>query len=557
MNKFLLTGLSLLTLAACTHDLDEWQEPNNDSQYKTVYLPIQFVTTGTNVTRTGDATQEGTVAGSTDETFTTTNNLELFFFDDKGTDFDFLSKEGLNKVEDNISLTWTKQTDNTFVSNYIKVLTMDEDDALPTKIVAILNPPSTDFTDTLEDEELNTFRKTKLTGCKNYSSAVKDGEIQEDMFMMSNSVYNDGSNAVYATYIDSDNFIESGVYNAMSEAEHLEKATPIYLERVVAKVTMDYSKVQSTTVVPNSDDGNYEDGSAVSATLDVQGWSIFNILRQTYLLKDIEGYSATWAWNSPTLHRSYWAQPMTGYELGKQTLKWKTEELDDGMCLSQDFKFYPFENTLPNTYTDDNGREANTCALIAGQLKDKDGNTLQLTYWENAFYTLPDLLKAIKEKYEEEGITVGSTSDICFQISEDAPYRVVPYIKGQYATTKGMLTEALLWGDGRCYYYQPISHLSLSGMNGIVRNHWYKLTVNSLTGLGTPIPAYDKDENIIVVPTDETDPDNPSKPITSENVEVDPTRPDYPIGGDWNIKVNITVMPWVKEELDVVKFYQE
>jgi opacity protein-like surface antigen len=98
MNKFLLTSLSVLALAACINDVEDVQEPNTDSNYKTVYLPIQFVATGANVTRAGDASQEGTVAGSTESSFTTTNNLELYFYDEKGTDFDFLAEEGLNEV---------------------------------------------------------------------------------------------------------------------------------------------------------------------------------------------------------------------------------------------------------------------------------------------------------------------------------------------------------------------------------------------------------------------------------------------------------------------------
>lgn len=47
------------------------------------------------------------------------------------------------------------------------------------------------------------------------------------------------------------------------------------------------------------------------------------------------------------------------------------------------------------------------------------------------------------------------------------------------------------------YYYIPINHLGKVGSVaecGIVRNHWYKVTLNSITGLGTPV--YDKDKTI-------------------------------------------------------------
>jgi hypothetical protein len=51
--------------------------------------------------------------------------------------------------------------------------------------------------------------------------------------------------------------------------------------------------------------------------------------------------------------------------------------------------------------------------------------------------------------------------------------------------------------EGKVYYYIPINHLGKVGSVaecGIVRNHWYKVTLNSITGLGTPV--YDKDKTI-------------------------------------------------------------
>jgi len=53
---------------------------------------------------------------------------------------------------------------------------------------------------------------------------------------------------------------------------------------------------------------------------------------------------------------------------------------------------------------------------------------------------------------------------------------------------------AWVWKEGRCYYYVNIDQSSLAGSevsahtyDGVVRNHIYKLTLNSITGLGTPV----------------------------------------------------------------------
>lgn len=62
--------------------------------------------------------------------------------------------------------------------------------------------------------------------------------------------------------------------------------------------------------------------------------------------------------------------------------------------------------------------------------------------------------------------------------------------------------------DGRAYYYVPIKHLgskdalgkSTLGEYGIVRNHFYKITLTGIKGFGTPV--YDPDQVVEpVVPT--------------------------------------------------------
>ena len=53
--------------------------------------------------------------------------------------------------------------------------------------------------------------------------------------------------------------------------------------------------------------------------------------------------------------------------------------------------------------------------------------------------------------------------------------------------------------DGRAYYYVPIKHLENTGgiaEYGIVRNHFYKITLTGITGFGTPV----YDPNKVVEP---------------------------------------------------------
>lgn len=67
--------------------------------------------------------------------------------------------------------------------------------------------------------------------------------------------------------------------------------------------------------------------------------------------------------------------------------------------------------------------------------------------------------------------------------------------------------KAQIRHEGDTYYYTTIRHLaeneSKLGYFGVVRNHWYQVTVNSLRGFGTPV--YDPDRAIVpVTPTDQS-----------------------------------------------------
>ena len=58
------------------------------------------------------------------------------------------------------------------------------------------------------------------------------------------------------------------------------------------------------------------------------------------------------------------------------------------------------------------------------------------------------------------------------------------------------LDTAAQWTDGKAYFFVPIEHFGDSPQNvGVVRNHYYNLAINSITGLGTPV--YNPSETII------------------------------------------------------------
>ena len=85
---------------------------------------------------------------------------------------------------------------------------------------------------------------------------------------------------------------------------------------------------------------------------------------------------------------------------------------------------------------------------------------------------------------------------------------------------KSVIGEFKYWNGGQTYYWTPIVHNADESLNGIIRNHLYKINVKSLAGLGTPVPS-DPDKDDPKDPTDPTDPTDPEVP-------TDPTDPDNP-----------------------------
>ena len=79
---------------------------------------------------------------------------------------------------------------------------------------------------------------------------------------------------------------------------------------------------------------------------------------------------------------------------------------------------------------------------------------------------------------------------------------------------------------GFCYYTIPIKHFEVTknaeGHYGVVRNHWYELTVTSIAGFGEP---------------------GTGNPIIPEEEQLK----------DWAVKCNINILAWSKVTQDNIE----
>lgn len=163
----------------------------------------------------------------------------------------------------------------------------------------------------------------------------------EDFFIMSNSVYSNGTKKL----IDG-TFDKTKIFPTESEAR-LSPALTAYVERLAAKVSVSFNsgKMKSVKFGPTGDNYDIEtvnfnseglpklatwvkkvdmtNGSGikyddqngytiqtndVEASIQVLGFGVSNLEPSIRLYKDINaGYGTTWQWNDPTRHRSYWS----------------------------------------------------------------------------------------------------------------------------------------------------------------------------------------------------------------------------------------------------------
>lgn len=429
----------------------------------------------------------------------------FYFFDKQGNAFDVdLDEVGTqNCLVKSISLADEGTVNNSVSHVATPVLVINgSKDVLPHQILAVLNAPAK-----FKDESGNGVTKALselVAECGAYNGDAESG------FVMTNSVYKHKvlNEAVVATELAADNFFTSA-------DEATESPLDIYVERVAAKVsvTADYNK-----------NGKFATGQKMSDGTEIyakiKGWKVTNIKNEAYLLKKID---TSWTdavlgitnWNDASNFRSYWANTASQ---GSITHPWNWNQLSTAATGNDNYGYY-YENTDAN-----NNNKSQL--LVAATFEDANGNALQIAEWYGARYYFNDLATAIANALKStiyvkngDAMTSIAPEDITFFQAEDDEdsQRYLSYAtlatasenktfvdeNGEAINAKDeleALEPALIWKEGG-YYYTTIKHLGAEGKTaefGLVRNHLYQVTVDGITGLGTPV--YDPNKKITPEP---------------------------------------------------------
>lgn len=534
-----------LMMTACASDKEEiggGTKPGSDPQY----LAVNIVNVGATPTTRANADYEnGTEAESK------INKVRFYFFNGDGSPY-LIKNPGVEGVTGGDPKNWldaspTDDTSNPAPSPVEKitqtVLVINGiQSAAPAAIVAVVNPGTVDAAKIQSGE---TMRLSELrystVGSKFYEKNATTGAVSD--FVMSNSVYVNAGEDVCASLVAG--------HVTTSEKTAREKPVDLYVERVVAKVTADVDKTafklgngtdwdakKYGTITPVGQSGDYD----VYAVID--GWGLANENGKAEVEKQVK---KTWTdgnlgfspWTTSDYHRCFWEtsvafDPVAG---GNQPVNPKFNQLKAQM---QDV-LYTLPNTPDSKVTNLKDNDLTKFAVAATlRYKDADNN------WHNAeicryngvsILGIDNLKRQVALTFSQYYTSTDATNytqlskdDINFKEPNGTmqQYRVTPTLADDPAGTKKYYTKtttgttptftevdkatvlgaieadkAEIRKDGRAYYYVPIKHLGGTGElaeYGIVRNHFYKITLSGITGFGTPV--YDPEKVVDpIVPT--------------------------------------------------------
>lgn len=535
-----------LMMTACASDKEEMgggTKPGSDPQY----LAVNIVNVGaTPTTRATDDYENGT----TDES--TIKKVRFYFFNGDGSPY-LIKNPGVTGVEGGGNKNWLEASpaDDSSTSgtpSQIEKITQTVlvingvQSAAPAAIVAVVNPGTVDAAKIQSGE---TMRLSELrystVGSQFYKKDATTGAVSD--FVMSNSVYVNAGEDVCSSLVAG--------HVTTSEETARTKPVDLYVERVVAKVTADVDKTAFKLGNGTDWDANkYGTKNPVGKTDDydvyavIDGWGLANENGKAEVEKQV---NKTWTdgilgfspWTTADYHRCFW-ETSVGFAAGaggNQPVNPKFNQLKAKM---QDV-LYTLPNTPDSKVTDLKNNDLTKFAVAATlRYKDAAGN------WHDAeicryngvsILGIDNLKRQVALTFSQYYTSTDATNytqlskdDINFKNPNGTmqPYLVTPTLANDATGTKKYYTKtttgttptftevdkatvlaaieadkAEIRKDGRAYYYVPIKHLENTGKlaeYGIVRNHFYKITLSGITGFGTPV--YDPEKVVDpIVPT--------------------------------------------------------
>ena len=532
--KLFPLACAALMMSACSSDNDiegGATKPGSDPQY----LAVNIVNVGTTPTRAGDYEN-----GTTEES--TIKKVRFYFFNGDGSPY--LIKPTGSEITGGENVNWlevSNPTDATTtpgsstsvekITNAVLVINGVQS-AAPSAIVAVVNP------ETVDPAALGNNGSMRLSQLRENavgSTFYKTDAGKVTDFVMSNSVFVNAGSDVCAS------LVAGHVATSADKA----KANPVdlYVERVAAKVTADvdpnafekgdgskWDATQYGTKTAVGKIGAYD----VYAVID--GWGLADENGKAKVEKSVntdwtDAILGITPWTTYDYRRSFWE---TSVEFNAGTNQPVNHKFND-FKANMKAELYTLPNTpdakITNVYDNnvtkflvaatlkykdehDNWHLAEICRYNGVMILGVDNLKTQVALTFSKYYTSTDNGTTHTQLTKDDiAFTEPTTSSMkSYQVTPtlvDAPagttkkyytksstgaYTEVP--EGEVNAAIGA-DKAEIRTDGKAYYYVPIRHLATDpttlGYYGVVRNHFYKITLSGITGFGTPVYNPDKE----------------------------------------------------------------
>ena len=559
MKKFtmlssVLASALMLTVASCSSS-DVTGGDAQTGNGTTSYLAVNLKTVGN--APTGNARQTRSYTDSHNGTYedgvgaeNKITGVRFYFFNADGTPYILNNVNGQGNYIDKEVVVHQGEQSQTVEGITETILVLNgENHVAPASMLTVINPDiNPELLQNGAALRWSVMRK-ELKGTKFYDN---------DHFMMSNSTYEEAGNDLCTTQLTGKTYASSGdaeknpvnVYVERVNAKVNANVVGTNFEKETADVIFDGVSMrdkQKTKVGVLSlakEDGT-SDKKEIFAY--IVGWGLASENGKAELFKQIDTQKFTdeilgiYPWSSADYHRSFWSLSVPFGGTGA----------DKNEPVNYNFSEYTHElgdavYTLPNTPTeaiDDAHVYNNTLTkfVVAARLayKDADGilQPAEICEYKGQEFLGTDNLKKtflneISRYYKKVPVAAGEPdkyvnldpSDITFTTTAPSGTQAKDYEvfatlanpditlyeqKGgvwNEVTDKSVVynmlqgTPAEVRKGGMAYYYTTIKHLGEKGKlgeYGIVRNHSYQISLNSIKGFGTPV----YDPNKIIVPT--------------------------------------------------------
>lgn len=553
-----LAGALMLGACSSSDDLKDGGATANEGKS---YIAVNIKSVGTAGAGTradGDYPQGGGTYEDGTENEGAISAVRFFFFNSDGSPYIMKNTEVNYKELENTSVTGPDHLYTIEGKTAAMLVIEGETKTAPAYMIAVVNPG------TLTNLKPQAYRESQLRDAfkdKTFVKITTDGSTDKySNFVMSNSVYSENDARVCASSVSghveenkeeaAKNPVDIYVERVVAKATTNVNTTNGLWKQISDGADAGKYKIKVGEIFIDAE--NKKDVYAV-----VQGWGLADENGQALLEKqiDVNQTNLTSAilgidpWTSPDYHRCFWeasvgitpeggTNPNVNHKFSEFTTPFGTTPLYT--CPNtptyeeyntQKINEKPYDNTLTKVlvaaklvyYDDDNNsHSADICKYRGMQILGAKNVLPQVAkdysdYWtvdkndpnkhillapEDLEYTRTDLAGADPLKSYEVRPVLKAGVKVYKKISDDTFEETD---SNDELNKKLAESPVQVRNEGMTYYYTPIRHLANSktewGYYGVVRNHSYRITINTISGFGTPV--YNPDEIIVpVIPKD-------------------------------------------------------